>query len=226
MALLRRESERVNRMLDMAPPEVSRAYEEVMGGAAPQYDAAVRAVLRHCPTAHSVLDVGTGPGFLPPRLARAYPLAEVTGIDTGPEMLAIARKRAAAEGVADRVTIVEGSGYAIPFPDSAFDLVVATNTIHMFDDLPRFASEVRRVLATGGSLVVMDYRRDVPWPIYALMWGSTFTVRALRKPVSGMGPVIDACYTKSEVDGVLSDAGFASQNVSTGVARLEAWAQA
>jgi ubiquinone/menaquinone biosynthesis C-methylase UbiE len=226
MTVLRRESERVNRMRDMAPAEVSHTYADLMGMASSQYDSATRSVARHCPDARSVLDVGTGPGFLPPRLARAYPSASVVGIDTSGAMLSIARQRSAAAGVADRVTFAKGSAYAIPFSDATFDLVVATNAIHGFNDLTGFVREARRVLHSGGHLVVLDLRRDVLWPIYALMWGTTFTLRALRKPIDGMGPVIDACYTRSEVEAALADAGFEQQRVRTGLVRLEAWAQA
>lgn len=226
MGLLRRDSARVNRMLDMAPPEVSRTYDEVMGGAPSRYDAAVRAIVDRCPRAQSVLDVGTGPGLLPPRLARAYPLARVTGIDTGAEMLAMARERSMAQGVSGRVAIVEGSAYAIPFPEATFDLVVATNAIHAFDDLTGFVREARRVLTGGGHLVVVDWRRDVAWPLYALAWGSTLALRALGKPLDGMGPVLDACYTKSELARAFADAGFVKHDVSAGMARLEGCARA
>lgn len=194
--------------------------------ASSQYESATRSIVRHCPDARSILDVGTGPGFLPPRLAREYPSASVAGIDTREAMLAIAQERSAAEGTADRVTFAEGSAYAIPFPDATFDLVVATNAIHGFDDLTGFVRDARRVLARGGHLVVLDLRRDVLWPIYALMWGTTLTLRAFRKPIDGMGPVIDACYTRSEVEAALADAGFEQQRVRTGLVRLEAWAQA
>jgi ubiquinone/menaquinone biosynthesis C-methylase UbiE len=142
-------------------------------------------------------------------------------------MLTLARERAAAEGgVADRVAFIEGSAYEMPFEDASFDLVVATNAIHGFDDLPVFLREARRVLAPDGRLVVLDERRDVSWPVYALMWLSTFVVRLRRKPLDGMGPVIQGCYTRGEVEDALADAGFDRHVVTTGILRLEAWAQA
>ena len=225
MALSRRR-ERVNRMRDMSPVKVSRDYDKAMSPASRVYDAIARKVTRRASAAESVLDVGTGPGFLPPRLARAYPSATITGLDLGPEMLVMARARAEAAGVADRVRFLEGSAYDMPFPDSSFDLVVATSAIHMLDDLPRFVSEAHRVLESGGNLVVIDQRRDVALPMYAVAWGSTFALRLLGRDIVGMGPVIDGCYTKNEVDAALADAGFATRNVSTGVLTLEAWAHA
>jgi len=226
VGLLRHESERVNRMRDMAPVQVSRTYAEVMGSAASSYDWAVRRIARYRPVADSILDVGTGPGFLPPRLARAYPEAHVTGIDTGPEMLAIAREKAEAEGLSDRMSYVDASAYEIPFADATFDLVVATIAIHGFDDLEAFFQEARRVLVEGGHFVVIDQRRDVFWPVYGLMWASTLGLRLARKPIDGMGPVIDACYTRGEVEETLARAGFAGWDVSAGILTLVASATA
>ena len=223
---IRRRRERLNRMRDMASVEVSRAYDQVMSPVERSYDLIARKIVRYAPTAQAVLDVGTGPGFLPPRLARAYPTATITGLDTGPEMLVLARERARSSGVEDRVRFVQGSAYELPFADSSLDLVVATSAIHMLDDLGRFVAEARRVLKRGGSLVVIDQRRDVALPVYAVAWGSTFALRVLGKAIDGMGPVIDGCYTGSEVDAALIGAGFARHEVSTGVLTLEAWAQA
>ena len=190
------------------------------------YDRVAGKITRRAPEAPSILDVGTGPGFLLPRLAIAYPTAAITGLDTGPEMLVLARRRVEAAGVGDRVHLVEGSAYDMPFDDSSFDLVVATSAIHMLDDLPRFVGEARRVLKAEGSLVVIDQRRDVALPVYAVAWGSTFALRVLGKSIDGMGPVIDGCYTKREVDSALAGAGFATHEVSAGVLTLEAWARA
>lgn len=223
---LSRQRERVNRMRDMAPVQVSRDYDKIMSPAAPAYDMIVRRIARHASAAESVLDVGTGPGYLLPRLADVYISAKITGLDVGPEMLNLARKRAEAAGLTDRVSVVEGSAYEMPFPDASFDLVVATSAIHMLDDLPCFVGEARRVLKSGGSLVVIDQRRDVALPVYAVAWGSTWTLRVLGKDIDGMGPVIDACYTKSEVEAALAGAGFARHDVSAGLITLDAWAQA
>jgi ubiquinone/menaquinone biosynthesis C-methylase UbiE len=223
---LSRQRERVNRMRDMASVSVSRDYEKVMAPAARAYEAILRKITEYVPTARSVIDLGTGPGFLLPRLARAYPSATVTGLDIGPEMLSLARGRVAEAGVADRVRLVEGSTYEIPLPDASFDLAVATSTIHMLDYLARFVRAARRVIGDAGSLVIVDQRRDVSLPVYAVAWGSTFTLRLLGRDIDGMGPVIDGCYTADELSQALADAGFSRRDVSTSLMTLEAWARA
>ncbi|HET6345293.1 MAG TPA: peptide chain release factor N(5)-glutamine methyltransferase [Myxococcota bacterium] len=76
-------------------------------------------------TAPAILDVGTGSGALALTLAAELPEAYVTAIDISPEALDVARDNAAALGVAERVTLLEGDLYA-PLPlDASFDLIVS-----------------------------------------------------------------------------------------------------
>ena len=56
-----------------------------------------------------VADVGTGSGCLAVTLAREFPRASVTAIDISPAALAVARRNAAAHGVAERIAWVEGA---------------------------------------------------------------------------------------------------------------------
>src|SRR6478672_4427500 len=61
------------------------------------------------------LDVGTGAGAL--ALALAPVVREVVGLDPVPELVELARERAA-----PNAEFVEGDGTALPFPDGDFDL--------------------------------------------------------------------------------------------------------
>ena len=56
-----------------------------------------------------IADVGTGSGCLAVALAREFERASVTAIDISPAALAMARRNAAAHGVADRIAWVEGT---------------------------------------------------------------------------------------------------------------------
>ena len=100
-----------------------------------------------------VLDVATGTGFT--ALAFAPLVAQVTGADFSPGMLAQAEKRAKEQGVTN-VSWVEASAEKLPFPDSAFDLVTVRIAPHHFTDVRAFLSETRRVLKPGGVFVLGD----------------------------------------------------------------------
>lgn len=105
-----------------------------------------------------VLDVGCGTGTLVIAMrARVGAGGEVHGIDASPEMIEVAKEKAAksGSGVEFRVALIE----AIPFPDATFDLVTSSLMLHHLpDDLQaKGVREIRRVLKPGGRFVVMDF---------------------------------------------------------------------
>jgi ubiquinone/menaquinone biosynthesis C-methylase UbiE len=98
----------------------------------------------------AALDVGTGTGELLAKLVKRWPEARIAGLDLSPEMLA----QAAHKPFADRVELVEGSVYELPFDDGAFDLVTNTLSSHFYRDLPAAVRELARVTAPGGLIVM------------------------------------------------------------------------
>jgi ubiquinone/menaquinone biosynthesis C-methylase UbiE len=105
----------------------------------------------------SVLDVGAGTGTLAIMVAREVPTAHVTGLDADPEILEIARRKAATAHV--EVDFVEGFSTELPFPDSHFDVVLSSLFFHHLERevKTRTLSELYRVLAPGGRLHVADW---------------------------------------------------------------------
>jgi ubiquinone/menaquinone biosynthesis C-methylase UbiE len=81
-------------------------------------------------TTGRILDVGTGPGYLPIEIATRAPGLELDGIDLSPAMVKLARKTAAKRGVADRVRFHRAHAAELPFDDGSFDLVISTLSFH------------------------------------------------------------------------------------------------
>lgn len=97
-----------------------------------------------------VLDVGTGTGRAALALARQG--AEVVGVDASGEMLAVARRRAADEGLA--VTFDRGDVQALSFADRQFDAVVCLRVLMHVPDWRLALHELCRV---AGTTLVIDY---------------------------------------------------------------------
>jgi len=72
-----------------------------------------------------LVDVGTGSGAIAVALAKHLAGAQVTAVDLSAAALAVAAENAAAHGVGERVTLVEGDLLG-PFPaEPTFDLIVS-----------------------------------------------------------------------------------------------------
>jgi SAM-dependent methyltransferase len=97
-----------------------------------------------------ILDVGTGTGRAALLMARGG--ARVTGVDASEEMLAVARQRAAEEGL--RVTFAPGDAHKLDFKDRAFDVVISLRVIMHTPQWQECVSELCRV---ADQLVILDY---------------------------------------------------------------------
>jgi len=107
-----------------------------------------------------VLDVGCGSGQLAIALARRRQVRAVTGIDVSDTQLHLARENAERVGVNANFLVADAA--ELPFPDASFDVVVSTLSLHHWERPEQALREIRRVLAPGGSLLLLDLRRDVP----------------------------------------------------------------
>ncbi|MCC7416667.1 MAG: class I SAM-dependent methyltransferase [Acidobacteria bacterium] len=97
-----------------------------------------------------ILDVGTGTGRAALQFARGG--AFVTGVDASEQMLAVARQRAAAEGL--KVRFVRGDAHELDFPDRAFDVAISLRVLMHAPHWRRCIAELCRV---SERLVIVDY---------------------------------------------------------------------
>lgn len=102
--------------------------------------------LRVQPAGLRVLDVGCGGGLLAEEFARLG--CVVTGVDPSEPSLAAAREHAAGQGLA--IEYRRGSGEALPFPDTSFDLIYCCDVLEHVNDVGQVIAETARVLRPGG----------------------------------------------------------------------------
>lgn len=107
----------------------------------------------------SVLDVGCGTGEVTLLAKSRAKAGSVYGIDPAPEMIAVARKKAARKRleIDFRVGVIE----ALPFSDSSMDVVTSSLMMHHLPEnlKVRGLAEIYRILKPGGRLLIADFLR-------------------------------------------------------------------
>ena len=121
-----------------------------------------------------ILDLGTGPGYLPIEMARRSPHCRIRGIDLSRRLIKIARSNASSAGVAGRIHFEVGNASTLRFDDGAFDMIVSTGMLHTLKDPVKVLKECRRVLKDGGEAWIFDPAR-VTSLIDIRKWKAAFT---------------------------------------------------
>jgi ubiquinone/menaquinone biosynthesis C-methylase UbiE len=101
----------------------------------------------------TILDLGSGPGYLSIEIARRSPGLQVYGIDLSRQMVKIARRHA--KGV-DNARFVFGNAAKLPFKDNSIDLVISTGASHHWKAPRLVFDECYRVLKTGKEAWIYD----------------------------------------------------------------------
>ncbi len=101
-----------------------------------------------------VADVGCGHGASTVIMAEAFPASTFVGFDYHEASIAVARERARAAGVDDRVSFEVAP--ATGFPGTGFDLVTTFDALHDMGDPVGAARHVREALAPDGTWMVVE----------------------------------------------------------------------
>jgi phosphatidylethanolamine/phosphatidyl-N-methylethanolamine N-methyltransferase len=127
-----------------------------------------------------VLEVGVGTGISLPLYDGKHRLV---GIDFSPDMLALARKKVAAEGLDNVDSLHEMDAANLRFPDQGFDAAMAMFVITVVPDPDRVLSELIRVVRPGGRVVLVNHFSADRGPRAVIEgWLSRFSARLGWRP--------------------------------------------
>ena len=171
----------------------------------------VHALLSELPAGSSVLDAGCGTGrhtaFL---AANGY---DVVGIDSSPEMLALAARKVPTA----RLQLAELE--RMPLPDGSVDAAVCGLVLSHARDLSPAVAELARVLRPGGRLVISNPH---PFATGLLNWRATVTDDAGQLAVIPEYPHAHSEYVAAFTSAGLRIVGCHERALTTERAREEA----
>jgi SAM-dependent methyltransferase len=162
-----------------------------------------------------VLDVGCGCGDTTLALVRTVGArGRAVGVDVSAPMLARARERAAAEGLAN-AEFLQADAQTHAFAPASFDAVVSRFGVMFFADPTAAFRNLRAALAPGGRLAFACWQGlpENPWMLVPVMAAARHV--PLPPPPAPGAPGPFAFAERERVTGILAAAGFAAVDFRT-----------
>lgn len=120
------------------------------------------------PVGGAVLEIGCGTGRNLIAVGRAWPRAQLYGVDISQAMLETARASAARAGMADRVKLAQGDACAFDaeavFGRMTFERVFISYALSMIPDWRAALAHAARHVAPGGRLEIVDFGQQEGLP--------------------------------------------------------------
>lgn len=106
-----------------------------------------------------VLDIATGTGDQVISILKEFPQAKfkITGVDMSPDMLELAREKVKSAVHPERTEFLLCDAGTLPFDDEAIDCITVSFGVRNFINLHHCLSEMLRVLATNGRLLILEF---------------------------------------------------------------------
>jgi len=123
-----------------------------------------------------ILDLGTGPGYLPLEIAKSAAKVKIVGVDLSRKLIKMALQNTQSAGFADRLDFEVGNSAKLRFEDESFDMVLSTGMLHSLKDPVKVFREIYRVLKKGGQAWIFDPAR-VAFCIDRKKWRASLTNR-------------------------------------------------
>lgn len=155
----------------------------------------------------ALLDVGTGPGGIPLKIARRCPELMVVGVDRSVNMIVAARRSALELGLAGRARFLVGDAGKLSFPNASFDLVISNSLLHHVPDPIPVFNEMARVVKPAGIVLLRDLRRPsrLVFPLHVRWFGRYYSGLMRKLYIDSVG----AAYTAPELARLLQRSALA-----------------
>ena len=103
-----------------------------------------------------LLDLGTGPGYLPIEIVKRSSEIKIDGIDLSGTLIKAAQLNALKAGVPDQLHFEVGNAAKLRFEDDTYDMVISTGMLHMLKNPINVLKECYRVLKQGCEAWIYD----------------------------------------------------------------------
>ena len=162
-----------------------------------------------------ILDLGTGPGYLPIEIVRRGPDIKIVGVDLSRKLIRMAQANAAKAGFSHQLNFEVGDCAGLHFGNAFFDMVISTGMLHSLKNPVVVLKEIYRVLKKGGEAWIYD-PANVTTYIDIRKWKASLNIRersflwffkllGLHKPI--------ATYTRKQVIPMIEATEFASCDI-------------
>jgi ubiquinone/menaquinone biosynthesis C-methylase UbiE len=121
--------------------------------------------LLHLQSGEAVLEIGSGPGTdLPLIAAKVREAGSVWGLDLSRGMLRVCRRNLSGDPRGSSARLIQGDGLQLPFRDDAFDVVLLSFTLELFDEseIPQVLKETARVMHGEARLGIVSLSNRRP----------------------------------------------------------------
>ena len=141
------------------------------------------------PRGATVADIGAGTGYFTWRLAqRVGPRGKVYAVDVQQTMLEMTRE-AVGRRKLDNVDYLLTTGNDPQLPDSSIDLAFVAYAYHEFADPERMMAGIRRALAPGGRVFILEYAKESRAAPASPLHKMSF--EEIRREIEPLGFVVD-----------------------------------
>lgn len=113
----------------------------------------------------TILDIATGTADMSLMAAKILNPQHITGMDISSEMLRVGQKKVDKKNLTDKITLEIGDSENLKYKTNQFDAIMAAFGVRNFENLQVGLAEMNRVLAPGGTCMILEFSRPTAFPL-------------------------------------------------------------